>query len=91
MARFLLALALFAGAEALMLSPPAVAMRAAPARVVAKMSIEDAASDCLESGCEIDDVEFLIEELTGVPWPADPPVKHRLPSAHAYRLSLIHI
>merc|ERR1711939_397862 len=61
MSRFLLALALVAGADAYLLAPmrPTVAMRAA----VPTMAVEQAVADCLESGCSIDDVSILIDEL----------------------------
>ena len=38
---------------------PTVAMRAA----VPTMAVEQAVADCLESGCSIDDVSILIDEL----------------------------
>merc|ERR1712008_272660 len=60
--RFLLALALLAGADAYMLAPLRVrpsTMRAA----VTVMGVEEAVADCLESGCSIDDVSTLIGEL----------------------------
>lgn len=62
MSRFLLALALLAGADAYMLAPLRVrpsTMRAA----VTVMGVEEAVADCLESGCSIDDVSTLIGEL----------------------------
>ena len=70
MSRFLLALALLAGADAYLLAPmrPTVAMRAA----VPTMAVEQAVADCLESGCSIDDVSILIDELKRAPAGSQP-------------------
>lgn len=59
----LFALALFlASADAFLLLPTMASRRVVP-RPAINMGVEEAAMDCLESGCEIDDVTVLIEEL----------------------------
>ena len=66
MARLLFALALLlACADAFVVSPVRAPVRAPMLRsAVPCMGVEEAAADCLESGCSLDDVSVLIEELT---------------------------
>ena len=63
MSRLLLALALIAGADAYLLAPIRPAVTTMRSTVATMATVEEAVTDCLESGCSIDDVSVLIDEL----------------------------
>ena len=65
MSRLLLALALLVGADAFLVSPVPAPLRSPARSSTLCMGVEEAAADCLESGCSLDDVSVLIEELKG--------------------------
>ena len=72
MSRLLLALALIAGADAYLLAPIRPAVTTMRSTVATMATVEEAVTDCLESGCSIDDVSVLIDELKRPCQPSNP-------------------